>query len=717
MANRYKIATEFTLIDNVTKKLRSMGALGDGAGMALNKSFAAAQERVNNFGRSIANAGKMAAGLATGALVAGVGVATKQFIDFDEAMHGAGAAFSDIDSNAADFTDRLQVIGKAAREVAASTEFDALQAANAMATLARAGVDSQNSIALLPGVADLATAACVQLDEAVGMAVGGLNKMGMMSKDPLILAENMKRLSDVMAYTADSANMSLTDVSEAISQGGDFFKTANNNLNVFSASLTALANNTIAGAEAGVHLRNIMTNLSAPTAKAEKALNELGIQTTDSNGNLLSLTDIVGQFAGALDGMGDAKKNAYLYDIFGKQNLRAINALIDTGADAMRNYEEAASNATGSAASKAAAMRSSIGNQLKVLMSELTELGFKFVEAFQVDGQNLIQSLTTAIHNFANSGALTQIAETIRTIGSIIGSVIQVIWALRGPIIAVTAAVMAYRLVMDGTVLVMTAYKTIVGIVKGAELVMATIKGTATAATIAETAATTAATGAQVGFNAAIAANPIGFIITAIVALIAAIVALVMNWDTVSAKIKEFFGWVAGVAVGIWEGIVGAFKAFGEWIGGVFTGIWETLKAAVGGALDWISEKWAAITSFFTGGGIIQAIRNIGASIFNFIIAPVRKLLELVSNIPGVGKLADKGLDGLDALESMIRGDSAEIANSTPTQTPAGVAEYSKTVTNNNNSSVTIGLAPGLQANNYQLAPEVTIQRTRSGSF
>ena len=177
MANRYKIATEFTLIDNVTKKLRSMGALGDGAGMALNKSFAAAQERVNNFGRSIANAGKMAAGLATGALVAGVGVATKQFIDFDEAMHGAGAAFSDIDSNAADFTDRLQVIGKAAREVAASTEFDALQAANAMATLARAGVDSQNSIALLPGVADLATAACVQLDEAVGMAVGGLNTM------------------------------------------------------------------------------------------------------------------------------------------------------------------------------------------------------------------------------------------------------------------------------------------------------------------------------------------------------------------------------------------------------------------------------------------------------------------------------------------------------------------------------------------------------------
>lgn len=61
-------------------------------------------------------------------------------------------------------------------------------------------------------------------------------------------------------------------------------------------------------------------------------------------------------------------------------------------------------------------------------------------------------------------------------------------------------------------------------------------------ATIAQTVATKAATAAQWLWNAAMNANPIGLIITAVAALTAGIVLLVKNWDKVTGFFKGLFG-------------------------------------------------------------------------------------------------------------------------------------------------------------------------------
>ena len=394
MARNYQVATEFTITDRATASLNRMSAAGRGLGGAWRNGVAQAQRQLDAFGQSIKTAGKMAVGLGVGAVSAGLAVATKQYAEFDAAVRAAGASYGPAFSQAADFEDKISEIGKAVREVAASTEFDAVQSANAMKTLAQAGVKSEQAISLLPGVADLATAAMTSMDEAVGLAVGALNTMGMMSDKPDELAANMTRLSDVMAHTANSAKMSLQDVGAAITAGGSFFKTTANNLDVLSGSLTALAGHSIAGAEAGTALRNIMTNLSAPTAKATKALNAMGIKTTDAAGNLLALPEIIGQFNTAMAGMGDAERNANIYEIFGKQNIAAVTALLDTGQAALENYANAAANATGTVTANAEAMRGSLSNQFKVLLSALTELGFKFVDAFA-------HQLTIVLHNIA----------------------------------------------------------------------------------------------------------------------------------------------------------------------------------------------------------------------------------------------------------------------------------------------------------------------------
>ena len=178
MARNYQVATEFTITDRATASLNRMSAAGRGLGGAWRNGVAQAQRQLDAFGQSIKTAGKMAVGLGVGAVSAGLAVATKQYAEFDAAVRAAGASYGPAFSQAADFEDKISEIGKAVRAVAAATEFDAVQSANAMKTLAQAGVKSEQAIALLPGVADLATDegvqslvdACPKLDGLVNNA-------------------------------------------------------------------------------------------------------------------------------------------------------------------------------------------------------------------------------------------------------------------------------------------------------------------------------------------------------------------------------------------------------------------------------------------------------------------------------------------------------------------------------------------------------------------
>lgn len=748
MASRYEVSTTFALVDRASAALKSIGASGDAVSGRLNASLLKAQERVTAFGETAKAAGKMLIGMGVAAVGAGLVVATKQYADFDAALHGAGAAFSDVDSSAADFEERLHEIGLSARAVAAATEFDAKQTADAMATLARAGVDSSNAIALLPGVADLATAACVEMNEAVGMAVGGLNVMGMMSDNPEILAQNMKHLSDVMAYTADSANMSLTDVSEAITAGGAFFKTANNDLNMFSASLTALANNSIVGAEAGTHLRNIMTNLSAPTDKAVAALKSMGIATTDSSGNLLSLSDIVGQFNKAMVGMGDAERNANLYAIFGKENIAAFNALLNTGADALEGYAATAANSMNAAMQKAEALRGSLINKLNVLKSALTEKGFQFVDAFAGKGSNFITELTESISNFD----VTPLVNGLTTALNVITKIVQTAWTFRGVIIAVVAAMTTWRLVTDAIVIAQKAHNVITTVATGAQIAYASVIKGSTAAQSALAFATTGtkiataiftvvmkgaafATGlmsSAVGvLNTLFVATPIGKIVLLIMGLIGVIVLCVKHWDSISAALKrvgDWFVWlgtsIANFVVGAWEAITGFFTGIGETLSGWI----ETIKGKLQPLFDWIHglfdgvvAMWQNFMSVFQAEGIIGVFKRIGSAILSWVLLPIENMLRALDWVPGIGDTIESWADKIADMRSGFAESASFESNQQPTApiSPAerAVNNYSREESETT-SNVNITLDDRLSANTYgSISPGVTLQKTASGAF
>lgn len=568
MGKAYSLAAVFKIIDKATAPLNKIENQGKKASGILKSSFIKTEQQLHALGGKLKTFSKYAVGLGFGAIGAGVGIATKQFIDFDSSLHAASAAFSDMNPKAADFADKLDFLGKAARNVAAITEFNAQQTANALSTLARAGIDSTNAIALLPNIADLATSAMVDIDSAVNMATGTLSIFGKLSDDPKILADNMKYISDVLAKTSDMASHSIEDVVTATAEGGDMFKNVNQSIENFNAALVALAKNDIKGSKAGMAMRNIMLRLSAPAASGEKALKKLGIRTKDSAGNLLNMVDIIKQFETSLKGVGTADAAEYLDAIFGKQNITAARTLISAGSDKLLEYTSVIDDSFGAAAQKAGVMRQSLKNQIAVLMSGLTELGFKFVDAFAKKGSDSIQKLTEAVTKFDP----TPIIDCLKVIFDKVFSLVQVLWSMRDIIAKLVVAWAAYKAIVVTIIALSKVYGVVLGVLKAVIFgVTLVTKGQTAAlallevgsksakiATIAFAAAqkigavATGAWTAAVNFlNAAFIASPIGWIVLAIGALIAAVVLCIKYWDEITAALARAWEWVKKLGGGI----------------------------------------------------------------------------------------------------------------------------------------------------------------------
>jgi TP901 family phage tail tape measure protein len=644
VAGAYAIETVFKLIDQVSAPTSRVGKALDKLGIksktvsnALKRDFDKAAVSMNKIGASVAKFAKKAL---LGLIPAGIGVGllTKQFIEFDNQLYKAGSIFSDLNPRADDFKTRLDAIGKAARDVAAKIEFDAEQTAGALAVMAQAGIKSEQAIALLPKVADMATAACVDLDDAVSMATGALNVFGKMTDDPLKLAENLQYVSDVMVKGANLADMSLSEMSASVSTGGARFKEANQRVEDYITAIDILASVNKKGAEAGNAVSAMMTRLAAKPGEVTKALNELGIRTQDAQGNMLNFVDIMGQLNVATKGMGTAKQDEYFYRIFGQNRINYARPLIEAGVEGFRVYAEQLEKAAGSTQIAAEAMRKSIKNKLAVLGSAATEMGFKFIEAFQDKAVSAIETLTGAIEKFDVTPLVNftgAAADGIMKFAGLLAGAAKFAWDFRYAIGAILVPIIAYNLALMGIIAFMGIYgklQLISTILTGSQAGALALlkKGTIeylvvdklfTAATairnfvlnllthgmLAQAAATAkmavankTATAGQWLLNAAMMANPIGLVIGVILVLIFVLKELFSNWDNI-------------------------VKAFRD-------------------------------------GGILAGILRIGGTILSGLLMPIQALLELLSNIPGMGDLAGKGAEKIQELRNFLKGTS-DIAN------------------------------------------------------
>nr|DAT90484.1 MAG TPA: minor tail protein [Caudoviricetes sp.] len=636
MATKYAIETVYKLIDNITMPLDKIGVKGKTVGRALKNEFTKTEQQLANVGTKLKSFAKGAA-LAGIALVGvGIGVATKQFLDYDAAVTGATAKFKDLDITSVDYKDNLKAVGKVARDVAAITEFNAVDTAGALDKMAMAGLTSKQSMALLAGTTNLATAAGADLTTAVDIATDALGAFGLMTEDEKALEGNLNRLSDVMAKTTNMFNTDISGFFESAKMGAATFTSTGQSLEDFSAMVGVMASSGIKGSESGTQLRNMMLSLASPSKTAAMALDRMGIKTTDAQGNFLNIIDILAQFEKGMKGMGDAEKAAALTDIFGKRTVTGVTLLLAEGTEGLKRYSKELQNAGGTAANVAAAMRGSLANRIGVLKSALTELGFKFVDAFASKGGKAIENLTATITNFDPAS----IIDFLTTAFTVISKIVGVLWKMRIIIISLAIAWSVYKVAMIAAVVI----SNIMGMVQAVQALMSAQQGMNVVQAI---------------FNVLLTANPVGVIIVAIAALIAIIILCVKHWDDITAAMARCWDWVKKNQ----EAVLGIIA--------VFTGPFGFIISIV--REFW--NEWDRITQAFTNGGIIAGLKQIGATILSALLAPLQGVFELLGKIPGVGKHFENFATNIESFRNQIKGIDDSTANVSTSKMDGGTSD------------------------------------------
>jgi TP901 family phage tail tape measure protein len=336
----------------------------------------AAGEALESVGNTISGVGQKMLTATAGVAALGT-AAVKTTADFDSSMSQVQAtmgitadAVSEVDGQSVNTMDTLRALAK---QMGSETAFSASECADALNYLALAGYDTQEMCDTLPTVLNLAAAGGIDLATASDMVTDAMSALGMETSE----ADTMV---DQMAKTASKTNTSVSQLGEGILSIGATAKSIKGGTAELNTALGILANNGIKGAEGGTHLRNVILSLQSPTDTAAACMEQLGLEVYDSEGNMRSLNDILGDLNSSMDSMTSAEKNNIISTIFNKTDLASVNSLLANTGETWDSLQQSITESGGAAQQMADTQLDNLSGQITILKSALEGLAISFGE-------------------------------------------------------------------------------------------------------------------------------------------------------------------------------------------------------------------------------------------------------------------------------------------------------------------------------------------------
>lgn len=516
-----------------------------------------AGKKLESVGNKISGVGEKLLPVTAGVTALGT-ASVKTTADFDTSMSQVQAtmgitkdAVSEVNGETVNTIEALRGLAK---KLGSETAFSASECGDALGYLALAGYDTQQMFDTLPTVLNLAAAGGLDLASASDMVTDAMSALGMGT-------EQATTMVDQMSKTASTTNTSVAQLGEGILKIGATAKTIKGGTGELNTALGLLANNGIKGAEGGTHLRNIILALQSPTDKAAKQMDALGLSVYDSEGNMRSLNDILGDLNSSMDGMTSEEKTNIASRIFNKTDLGAVNALLANTGDTWNSLQKSIEDSGGAAQQMADTQLDNLSGQITILKSALEGLAISFGEILMPRVRSAVEKIQAFVDKLnamddSQKQAVVRFAAVAAALGPlliVLGKTVSTVGMAMQSFSTLTKglAKLALKLGLSG---------------EGVSGLLASLAG---------------------------AAGPI----LAVVAVIAVLVAAFKHlWDT-----NEGF---RDAIVGIWEGIKEKFAAFGDAItqrlnalGFDFQNIVEVLKAVWDGFCQALAPVFEAAFS------------------------------------------------------------------------------------------------------------------------
>jgi TP901 family phage tail tape measure protein len=563
------------------------------------------------FGNVVSSATWQTAAVAAAGIGAGLGKAVLVAKDFEQAMSSVGAKTGATG-------EEMSQLERLAREMGRTTKFTAIEAAEGMDFLAMAGFKTNEILAAMPGIVQLATAANADIAMTADIVSDTLGAMG-------LEADYTGRMVDIMAAGMTNANFDMGMLGETMKNSASVAREFGMSFEELIAATDALAFGGIKGAEAGNALKRVMLLLAAPTDAAGKLLEQLGVSAADTEGNMRPLNEIFGDLGRAMDaaGMSEQQRLQTLETLFGKQ--AAVGAATLLNAEATGKWDQALKNAIESEG-RAAEMAKKMGDNLAGALVRLDSAVEGFFLALGqpatgggfaafIDGlSGMVNAITTFVEEVPGAGAV------IVGLGAAFVGLVAA-----APFIAAFISIL-------GSLKVALAGLAIGAKIAGSLTVVSVVLGKIGAAL--------AAFGAVIKGFLLVAAGLISWPVLVAAALVAAAAAIWVFRDQIMEGLKAAMDaigqWVQGLWqwgepirqfwAGLWESIKALAMGFVQWLGTVFSGaILQPIQQALSGLVGIFQAAWSAVRDWLGG-----FLATLGQLFFQLYVEPIAGALQAI---------------------------------------------------------------------------------------
>ena len=553
-----------------------------------------AGKKIESFGDSVTHAGQaiMPASMA----VAGLGAAAvKTAADFDAGMSKVAAI-----SGATG--DDLDALRDKAREMGAKTKFSASEAASAMEYMAMAGWKTEDMLGGIEGIMNLAAASGEDLATTSDIVTDALTAFG-------LTAQDSAHFADILAAASSNANTNVAMMGETFKYCAPIAGALGFSAEDVAEAIGLMANAGIKSTQAGTALRTIMNNLSGEVKITGAALGEVTIATTNTDGSMRELSDILADCRGAFSLLSESEKAQAAEALVGKNAMSGFLALMNAGdadieklansidhcsdtfvktvdgaiipmSQALEEGIDWIEEYNGVSEQMAAVMQDNLGGQLTILKSQLEELAISFGEMLMP----AIRAIVSKIQAFVDklNGMSESQRKAVLTIGLIIAAL--------GPLLVILGTVISkVGVAMQGFVKLATGVKKLGVAVK-------------------------AGTGVFGKLGAAL--GGISAPVLAVIAVIAVLVAAFKHlWDT-----NEEF---RNAITAIWNGIVSKIQAFCQ-------GIVDRLNALgfeFGSIVDVLKSLWDGLCQFLAP--VFEAAFSVVSTVLGSVLNVITGLLDV----------------------------------------------------------------------------------------
>lgn len=532
------------------------------------QSIGAKGEKLKTVGDNISNVGTKLLPVTAGVTALGT-AAVKTAADFDSAMSRVAAVSG---ATGEDF-DKLKA---KAREMGSKTKFSASEAAEAMNYMAMAGWKTEDMLSGIEGVMNLAAASGEDLATTSDIVTDALTAFGLSAQDS-------GHFADILAAASSNANTNVSMMGETFKYCAPIAGALGFSAEDTAEAIGLMANAGIKGSQAGTALRTIMNNLSGDVKICGSSIGEVTVATTNADGSMRDLSDILADCRTAFSGLSESEKAAAAESLVGKNAMSGFLALMNAGEGDINKLSSAIENCDGCAAGMAETMNNNLEGQLTILKSQLQELAISF-------GEMLMPAIRTIV------GWIQKLVDWLNSMDEGTRKVIitvALVAAALGPVLIIVGKVIS----AIGTI--MTIIPKLAGVINAAKGVFA-------------------------AFNAVCAANPYVLIIAAIVALVAAFIYLWNNCEEFRQFWIDLWEGIKEIAIAVWEALKAFFQAAWEAIKSTAETIWNGIK-------NFFQSLWDGIKAIFQT--VVDAIKLIITTYFNIYKTIITTVLNAIKTV------------------------------------------------------------------------------------